>query len=227
MKRFLLVLSIFCSVFSLSLGQNIMHALADMGWYMNSGEYQQQQNEKKSIVGSPYLTEDFKPGMLKLEKTWYEDVDLRYDIYSDCFEVMLETEILVIDPMKNDIDSIRYNGEVFVRKISVSGKKSEVSYMSHIGYVNSYYVYKQHMIKVSSAKAPAAYSDAKPAEFKPDSPDYYIFKENEKWQLTGNKSIAEIFDTDQKEVKKFLRENKYKLSNENDLIQVIRHYSTL
>jgi len=204
-----------------------MHSLTEMGLYMSSSEYQRQHNEKKSIVGSPYLTEDFEPGMLQLKNTWYDDVDLRYDIYSDCFEVKLETGTLVIDPKKNDIDSIRYNGEVFVRKISVSGKKSEITYMSHIGYSNGYLVYKHYKINVRAAEAPAGYSDAKPAEFRPDSPDYYIFKDNNKWQLTGNKSIAEIFDTDHKVVKKFLKENKYKLSNENDLIQVVRHFSTL
>jgi len=165
--------------------------------------------------------------MLKLMNEWYEDVDLRYDIYNDCFEVKLETGTLAIDPLKNDIDSIRYNGEVFVRIVSVSGKKSEISYMSHIGYSNGYFVYKHYKINVRAAEAPAGYSDAKPAEFRPDSPDYYIFKDNNKWQLTGNKSIAEIFDTDHKVVKKFLKENKYKLSNENDLIQVVRHFSTL
>lgn len=180
-----------------------------------------------NIKGSPYLTEDFVPSMLQLERKWYEHVDLKYNIYEDHFVVRFETGILIIDPMKNDIDSIKHNGEIFIRKVYESGKKMRVAYMSLLGVSNSYSICKQYQKDFIQATKPAAYSDAKPAEYKSAVPNYYVFKENKMWTVKGTKDIAEIFETDNKQVKNYLKKNRYKLKNEKDLVHVVSYFSNL
>ena len=42
-------------------------------------------------------------------------------------------------------------------------------------------------------------------------------KDNEHWIVKGSNSLAEIFQVDAKVVKSYLKDNKYKLSREEDL----------
>jgi hypothetical protein len=227
MRSHLIIFTIICSAFAPSFGQYIMHTPNDLEQYMKTSEnYQLKIDEKNVVKGSPYLTEEFKNSTLHLNKIWYEDIDLRYDIHYDCFEVKFKTGIQVIDPVKNNMDTVKYNGEVFVRKVQESGKNIKVAYMTLVEDSNSYSLYKQYKINVNSATTPTGYSEAKPAEFKRTLPWYYISNSEKLMAVKGLKSIAEVFNTDTKSVKNYLKKNKYKLSNENDLREVVLFFSS-
>jgi len=81
-----------------------------------SGEYFRWSADHSKVKGSPYLTEEFRPGMIHWNRMWNEGIDLRYNIYQGSFEAKLKSGTIVIDPIKNNIDTIKYREEVFVKQ---------------------------------------------------------------------------------------------------------------
>ncbi len=192
-----------------------------------SGEYFRWSAGSSKISGSPYLTEEFQSGMIFWNLGWSEGIDLKYNIYKGTFEAKLESGIIVINPIKNKIDTIKYREEVFVKKYLIEGEKTLVVYLSLLGQQNGYALYKQYRITLAEAVTDTdLYHEAKPAEYKTQAPVYFIFKGNEHWTTKGNKSLSEIFHIDAKVVKKYLKDNKYKLSREEHLIKAVLYFSS-
>ncbi len=194
----------------------------------SSGEYYRWSAGNSKISGSPYLTDDFNSGMIHWNRKWHEGFDLRYNIYQGVFEVRRESGVLVIDPIKNNIDTVKYRYEVFVKKYLKVNKDLLVVYLSLLGQQNGYTLYKQYRIRFAEAVTDTdLYKEAKPAEYKTETPKYYVFRDNEHWTVKGSKSLAEIFQIDTKVVKSYLKENKYKLSSEEHLLKAVLYFSSI
>lgn len=191
-----------------------------------SGEYYRWSAGNSEVKGSAYLTEEFSPGMIYWNDRWNDGIDLRYNIYQGNFEARLESGIIVIDPIKNNIDTVKYREEVFVRKYLQADKGLLVVYLSLLGQQNDYALYKQYQIKLSEAVTDTdLYNEAKPAEYEMQKPVYYVFRVNENWTVKGSKTLAEIYQIDVKVVKNYLKENKYKLSREEDLLESVLYFA--
>lgn len=191
-----------------------------------SGEYYGWNAGNSKIKGSPHLTEEFQPGMLHWNGVWTEGIHLRYNIYQGRFEADLESGTIAIDPFQNNIDTLKYNEEVFVKKYLSEDKKLLVVYLSLLGQQNGLALYKQYRIKLTEAvRDTDLYNKAKPAEYKMEDPAYYVFRDNEHWTVQGSKSLAEIFQVDAKVVKNYLKDNNYKLSREEDLREAFLYLS--
>ena len=192
-----------------------------------SGEFFSGSVGHSKANGSPYLTEEFRSGMIHWNRMWNEGIDLRYNIYQGKFEVKLENGIIVVDPIKNNIDTLKYREEVFVKKYLEVGKDKLVVYLSLLGQQNGYALYKQYRINLTEAITDTdLYHKAKPAEYKTQTPVYYVFRGNEHWKVKGSKTLAEIFQIDAKVVKSYLKDNKYKLSREEHLLEAVLYFSS-
>lgn len=193
---------------------------------ITSGDYFSWSTSDSDVKGSPYLTEDFLPGVIHWNNMWNEGIDIRYNIYQGKFEAKLERGIISIDPLRNNIDTLKYREEVFVKKYLEAGKDKLVVYLSLLGQQNGYNLYKQYIVKYTEAVTDTdLYNKAKPAEFKRQSPVYYVFRDNDYWQVKGSKTLAEIFQVDTKVVKKYLKDKQYKLSQEEHLLEAVLYFS--
>ncbi len=230
MKK-LITLQIILFICTLGWGQHVMvtmHKPHDLEVFMKtSKDYQELQKNQNEVKGSPYLAEEFERSLVLLNRTWYKDIALKYDMYNDCFEVKFETGIRVIDPIKNNIDTIKHRGEVFVRIILDPGNTKSVSYLSLLGEWENYRLYKQYKVRLNPATPTDGYNEAKPAEFHGTSPGYYISKNNEFSEINGIKNFAEVYDTEVKTVKRFLKDNGYKLSVEQELVSAAAYFANL
>ena len=192
-----------------------------------SGELFSWSADNSKVNGSPYLTEEFRSGMIYWNRMWNEGIDLRYNIYQGNFEAKLESGIIVINPIKNNIDTLKYREEVFVKKYLKVGKDLLVVYLSLLGQQNGYALYKQYRIKLTEAITDTdLYHKAKPAEYNTQKPVYYVFRGNEHWTVKGSKTLAEIFQIDAKVVKSYLKDNKYNLSREEHLLEAVLYFSS-
>jgi len=222
MKNWLLVLLITgCNTLA---GQEFHTALSEIDMSL-SGNYLFQSRKNAAILGSPFLVDEYKPGNLFVDSQWYEDIDLKFDVWSGYFVINLSDGEFIIDPDKTNIDSIKYKDEIFVRKNRDAGNNVAMTYLSLLVDQNGYSLCKEYRIILSEAVKEGGYQEAKPAEYKNMPPVYYVFKNSDTWRIRGTKSIAEIFDVDPKTVKSYLKENKYKITNEGDLIDVINYFS--
>lgn len=211
-----------------TMAQNPVTSSQAMGINLNaSGEYYSWSEVQSNVNGSPYLTDEFHSGMIYWNRMWNEGIDLRYNIYLGKFEAKRESGIIVIDPIKNSIDTLKYKEEVFVKKYLEVGKDKLVVYLSLLGQQNGYALYKQYRIRLTEAVTDTdVYHEAKPAEYKSQTPVYYVFRGNEHWEVKGSKSLAEIFKIDAKVVKSYLKEHKYKLSKEKHLVDTVLYFSS-
>jgi len=223
----LLILPLFSLLSMTLVGQNRLNSYTELETHLRSSdEYIRKSTQGSNINGSPYLTVDFQAGKIHWNRSWNEGFELRYDIYMGWFEARLESGIIVIDPLKNNIDTLNYNGEVFVRKVLVEDKSNKLVYMPLLGQENNFSVFKQYRIRLTEAITDTdLYHKAKPAEYKTLTPVYYVFRDNENWEVKGSKTIAEIFGIEVKKVKSYLKEKKYKLSKEKDLIEVVKYFA--
>ena len=225
----LLILPLFSLLSMTLVGQNRLNSYRELEIHLKSSdEYIRKSTKGSNINGSPYLTEDFHAGEIYWNRSWNEGIELRYDIYMGWFEARLESGIIVIDPLKNNIDTLNYNGEVFVRKILVADKSNKLVYMPLLGQENKISVFKQYRITVTEAITDTdLYHEAKPAEYKTLTPVYHVFRDNENWEVKGSKTIAEIFGIEVKKVKSYLKEKKYKLSKEKDIVETVLYFSKI
>ena len=126
-----------------------------------------------------------------------------------------------------DITPGEYRKEVFVKKYLTVGKDKLMVYLSLQGQQNGFALYKQYRIRLTEAVTDTdLYHEAKPAEYKTQTPVYYVFRGNEHWTVKGSKTLAEIFQIDAKVVKSYLKDNKYKLSREEHLLEAVLYFSS-
>jgi len=189
------------------------------------GKFLMQIGDDGSIAGSRYLSDEYSKGKVFLEGNWYEDAALNFDIFNGRFELKLTDNVFIIDPVKNYADSVEFNDEVFVRRDMDPGKKIRMGYLVLLNDNNGVSLCKQYRIRLDPPRASDGYSEAQPAKYATNTPRYYVYKESDIWEVDGLKSVAEMFDVDSKTIKKYMKENKYKLSREGDMTSIIDHLS--
>jgi hypothetical protein len=178
------------------------------------------------IDGSPYINEEFDLGMIFWNLNWHEEIKLRYNIYQGSFEAELERGIIVIDPIKNNIDTVKYRDEVFVKKYLNLDDAIQVVYLVLLGEQNGYALFKHYQMKINEAVTDTdLYNEARPAEYEALKPVYYVIKGTETWTVKGSKTLAEVYDVHPKMIKNFLKAKKYKLTNEDHLLETVLHFS--
>lgn len=188
-------------------------------------DYRQRQLEIKDVKGTPYLTEEFREGKVLMGRTLYEGIQLRYNIYSDRFEARIDQQTIELDPVKNAIDTLYYDGKRFVRRFLQPHENRNLSHLAVIYDDGGCTLFKQYRINFTPPREPGAYEDAKPAEFIPERPLYFLEGEGSLFQVKGVKSIALFFKTDPKQVKTFVKSNQFSLGNEDHLVRVCAYFS--
>ena len=179
------------------------------------------------IKGSPYLKDEFSEGTIVMNNITYQDVMLRYNVYNDLFEARLGKNSIVIDPVKNPIDTIYYQGNKFIRRFLNASKNNRLSHLAVLYKHGSVSLYKRYRISLVQATSPGAYAEAKPAEFDPRMPEYFLGRGDELQMLKGVKTIASFYEVDAREVKSLLKSGQLKLQREEDLISICTHFSNL
>jgi hypothetical protein len=209
-----------------SMAQNQVEMLSSLQIFgAQSLDYHQRKLDITDVKGSPYLTAEFQEGKLLMSNILYEGVQFRYNVYSDRFEVRLNQETIELDPVKNAIDTLYYSGYKFVRRFLPPDKNRKLSYVAVIHGDGSITLLKQFRISFNPARDAGAYEEAKPAEFIPVSPEYFLERGGEQIQVSGVKSVAGFFGVDVKEVKSYLKSNQMKISDEEDLARICAHFS--
>jgi hypothetical protein len=192
-----------------------------------SGHYLMPIGDNYSLEGSPYMHQDFIEGALRIKGAWYENARLRFNAYKGEFEVELDEKIYAITPEMLLTDSIRYDKETFVIKDINPGNQVLLNYLALVHEDSTFSLCKKYSVRFVDAEKAKGYSDEKPAQFKESPVEYYLFTYNRSWKIRRASDIAEIFDLENKVVKKYLAKNKYKLNNDPDLTAVITHFSSL
>jgi hypothetical protein len=78
------------------------------------------------------------------------------------------------------------------------------------------------------ATEPGAYKEAEPAKFEKKADSYYIkVSKNEAKLISGKKDITEVFPDNSDKIEAFIKKNKTKHRNIEDLKQLVQYYNSL
>ena len=111
--------------------------------------------DPSSLKGSPYASSSFKNGtIIDYVANVYDDVNLRYNIYNDVFEVRnyqgKKDTVLVA---RAESIGIKYNGSEYNYKKYLNRKgKSEGGYLRNVGFINGKKVYVRTFQKLRLPK---------------------------------------------------------------------------
>lgn len=178
------------------------------------------------IKGSPYENDEFIKGVaVAFSDMIYNDVLLRLNIYNDQIEFKNDKgEILgIVNP-----DYFRYFefNDLKIQYLPYYvGKKILKSYFFVKEEGEATLLFKPK-VTFEEATKPAAYQEAKPAAFKRIPDEIFIKKGNEPAvEITNKKSLIEALSEKEQSISNFLKENKIKTSDPEDILKVVKYYN--
>ena len=178
-----------------------------------------------NVKGSPYLISEFIIGeVTSTNNTTINNVPLRYNIYSD--EIEFENgDKKTFNLEKSTVKNIKIGDSEFIYKIYWLNNKVSRSYFEILSQGKATLLKRYRMI-FESAKPPKPYEEEVPAQFKTLSPEFYIaLGDNEAKQISSNKKLIEILPDKKAETAEYIKKNKLKTNNEEDLIKIIQFYN--
>ncbi|WP_298894151.1 hypothetical protein [uncultured Psychroserpens sp.] len=187
-----------------------------------------------SIIGTPYIENDFMPGKISADKDG-KLFSLRYNAFSDVMEIKKDN---------NDIEALNKD----LLNVTITFSKGNKAYRAY-NYIDSdtnngkrgYFVVltdasiekpllaKEIISFTEKKKAASSYAKTKPAQYKRKSDVYYTL--NDKGIAveipSKKKEIAKTFPKHSKEILSFIKSNKIKTSKKEDLIKLVNYINTL
>ena len=149
----------------------------------------------------------------------------RLNYFLNCFEFELDEK--TFSAIANTIDSVILDDATyFYRTFSVNGKNLQrvVKVIDRQG-SNKIYVYQG--VEFNPEVKAWGYVEAKPARYEWEEP-IYIFEIGDKLITLNNfKEVTKTFPDKEKEIKKFIKDNKISKDNPNELKLLLGYFSKL
>jgi hypothetical protein len=183
-----------------------------------------------NISGNPFMFRDFKPGKLILKSGEEFNLEFRYDVYADQMHMKDKNAVYgLIHPEKVAkiiIDSVKFVYEEFANKGNEITKSNGGFFILRVDGKCSLLVRKN--IRIQYPELPKPYQPAKPARFINTADTYYL-KTHDKnaIKISGRNVLLSVLSDRKNEISRFIRENRLKLKDEEDLFRLISYYNKL
>jgi len=185
------------------------------------------EGESANYEGSPYLTEEFTEAtIVSSENQVFKNVPLRYNVYNDLFEVQLDEGIFNLKP-GGTVSKVNIQGHNFIYATydyqSVEGE----GYLQLV-IEGQYTLFKQHRIIFKEAEPAQPYQEAKPAMFQVRDPLFYVaYGDNQPVFIRNKKSLQDMAGARERALNNFIKDNRLKIRNEDDMVKVVEFLNEL
>ena len=188
--------------------------------------------EYHSPEGSPYLNKEFAPAKINEIR---ETKLVRFDAYEGRIEVMANAAQVII--LNNSeifrVSLLDGSDRIFETHGYIDEKgNSKHSFFEKLESRDEFKLYLKEKVKYFKSKKAQAYKAGEPAQFRKVKGTYYIidFKSNS-GKLIGipqsKKEFVAFFGKHSKDIKNFMKDNKIKINNKEDLLKVFDFYFEL
>ena len=193
--------------------------------YYDTNQYKAKYNNPE---GSPYLDDDFTQAQInEIEETQF----VRFNAYEGKIEAKVSANQVVELDMSDTFTILLKDGsgKVYETHSYIDSKGNvRYSFFERIRVTDGYTLYVKEQIKYSKAVKAEAYKEAQPATFKKDDSAFFI---NDLWKGSEDlvelpersKSFLELFPNQAKSLKSFIKQEKLKLNERQDLIRILDH----
>ena len=175
------------------------------------------------INGSPYLSDNFRQGVLLMRSGQTLTGEFRFDIYANQMEYRKDENIFVI-AKPDSISKIEIDDIVVVYRDY--SEKDEVKTGYFIQLEEGYYsVYQQKTIHFRSASQPKPYQDAPlPARFEDGTDQFYMSAgDSPAVKVANANDIARLCGDKGQVARDYIKKEKINLKRSADLVNPIRH----
>jgi len=169
------------------------------------------------IEGTPYLDSTYSNGEFLIRNTRYS-LPMRYNIFLEAFEVILDQNIVFIN--SNLADSVFYKDTPFVfKKIGTRKNVFQLLYNNN----NVDFLKKYSIIFFEGSSGVPFKEDIIP-HYKLKVPEYYFCsKENRLTRINGFSDFIDLKPDSKKTIKEFIKKNGLKKNREKDLITLFNY----
>lgn len=183
---------------------------------------------ESNIEGSPYLNDEFINGTIfTTSKMQFQNIPLRYNIYNDNLEFKTPENKVMGIAAPEIIERVEFGEFKLVYLPYSILKKINRGFFKELVF-NHVSLYSKAEIAYEKATEPAAYQDAKPAKFLERPNTYFLRIEKEAAILiTNKKELIELFPKYHNEVETYIKKNKIKIKNEDQLVDLVNYYNSL
>jgi len=184
------------------------------------------QKSYSSIEGTPYLSENFKPGeVYTKDRILYKD-SLRYNIYADEIEFKVDDIIHWIAEPQNIVHvKIEKSSFIFIHNGEKKNKKG--SYYELLVGGKCQLLLKRNIAFLEAEDA-KPYIEAKSAQFRKMNDKYFLQIDNGIPQLITNmKSVKNTLSEKGSDISKYIKKEKISTKEKDDLIKLVKYYNSL
>lgn len=181
-------------------------------------------NLPANLVGSPYLTDDFKRGMVYMGSETPYPAMMRYNAYQDEIQVQGAEGISTLF-MRDNIWA-ELNGETIKIETYEKGSGTAKGYFFELNKGTTRLLKRHKRVFTEAVPAASSYSQDRPPSFNDDI-TYYLAQEGSPAReiKLKKKDVAEILNS--KEAQAYIKEHKMKLKTEGEVLELINHLNTL
>lgn len=194
---------------------NIMQDIVNRGGNPNNFTVEQK------YVGSPFQSEEYKPGSVYLNGQKKGDFMLRYNVFAEVFEIQtLSNEKDATDLVhKNTNISVVMDGKRYVYKYYLADGVQQFGYFEVVKELEKVTLLKKQRKLIQEGKAAKTSFDINRPSRLIDKEGYYIALKNGKIIeiKQNNKALAKIFDEYNIDLLKYLNDNNLNVKNTGDL----------
>jgi hypothetical protein len=179
-------------------------------------------------IGTQYYIENFTPAKVEGAK----DISLvRYNAYSDQLELKVLGEINVVEPKENQLVSL-VDGKAAYQYLQYTNEEGleNQGYLIVISSNPKFNIFKKERIQLIPEQHPnGGYQKYKAPQYKKVNPEYYIQVGDGQITYTeaGKKDFTKVAPGKEKEIEKFIKENKIKMSEDSDLQRLGAYISSI
>ena len=197
---------------------------------LNKGINGEETLQYSNLSGDPYLFKNFKKGKLVVYSGTKYDVNIRYDIFANAMHLENKGEVFaIIHPekvMMLETDSLNF---IFSKIIQSPDEKATND--------GSYFILKadgkcrmliKKNIRIQDSEPPILIEEAKPPKFVVTNDTYYLkLKDAGAVRVKNDKDLFSVLGEQEAALTKFIRSNKLKIKNVEDLAKIVTYYNSL
>lgn len=176
------------------------------------------------IKGSPFLNKEFIEGKVTMNDSInFQAVPLRYNILSDKMEFMTENNLILEVDNTTASYIFKVGDKTFVNQ-PYHQKNQEKTGILQLLVNGEFKLYKKYTVDFKAATESKGFQESEPDRFERKKDQYFISAPNKTIELIKRKKdIVEILESENPEVKKFIKNERIKARSEEDLIKLILH----
>ncbi|QCW98896.1 hypothetical protein FGM00_01700 [Aggregatimonas sangjinii] len=184
----------------------------------------------EGVEGTPYLSESFTPAMIDNFK---DVVYIKFNAFADNIEFKKPDDDVAILSMEKDYRFKLLDGQNTQYEIHdyINAKgATKRTFFKKIGGGEDFTLFLKHNVKYTPKKmATSGFEQNQPAKFTKIRDTYYIGQPKEDYTNlvaipSRKKEISTFFDKKSKTMLQFIKKEKLKLDNEDDLVKIFKFY---